>query len=305
MSTVAKNPVVSVILVSYNTREHTLKGLAAVKSATTVPIEIIVVDNASTDNSADAITYAFPDIDVVAVPLGVGIEGRARGQWLLTINPDTEPIGDPIGRLVDYAERHPRHRIYTGRTLRADLTDDGLSVHALPSLWGYVCFATTLSSVFRRSGRFNPLALPYLDRTAGGPVPAVSGCLMLVEKELWRELGGFAPEYFMYSEDIDLCARARALGARPVLVPQAQLVHVGGAASSGAEKRVMVLRGMATYVRLRWSPRRARAARGLLATGVLVRAAGRASWRGAWHQRSVWLPGWPTPTKEGTPINGK
>jgi N-acetylglucosaminyl-diphospho-decaprenol L-rhamnosyltransferase len=82
-------------------------------------------------------------------------------------------------------------------------------------------------------------------------------------------------------------------------VPEAKVVHAGGASSTSAGKRVMVLRGKVTYLRLRWSRPRAAAGRALLATGVAVRAAGarltgRAGyWRDVWAQRSNWLAGWP------------
>ena len=296
-------PVVSVVLVSYNTRELTLKNLAGLQAGTAVPIEIIVVDNASTDNSAAAIGHAYPEVRVLRLPANVGFgnavnlgAAQATGRWILLINPDTEPVGDVIRTLVEFAGSHPEHRIYTGRTLRADHTDDGHSVHALPSLWGYVCFATGLSSLRRRSPLFNPDELPGLDRVIGGEVPAVSGCLLLIDRPLWQQLGGFTPDYFMYSEDIDLSARARELGARPVLVPEAQLLHVGGAASSTVNKRIMVLRGKTTFVRLRWSPGRARLARLLLSAGVLLRATAGPGWRDVWRQRATWLDGWPAPT---------
>lgn len=296
-------PLVSVVLVSYNTRELTLKNLAGLQAGTAVPIEVIVVDNASTDNSAAAIGHAYPEVKVLRQPANLGFgnavnvgAARATGRWILLINPDTEPVGDVIRTLVEYAGGHPENRIYTGRTLRADHTDDGHSVHALPSLWGYVCFATGLSSLRRQSALFNPDELPALDRAIGGEVPAVSGCLLLIDRPLWQQLGGFTPDYFMYSEDIDLSARARDLGARPVLVPEAQLLHVGGAASSTVNKRIMVLRGKTTFVRLRWSPGRAKVARLLIAAGVLVRAAAGAGWRDVWRQRATWLDGWPAPS---------
>lgn len=300
------NPLVSVVVVSYNTKEMTIAGLRALRAVTSVPTEIIVVDNASQDGSADAVQAALPDVTVLRLLTNVGFgnavnigASHASGQYVLLINPDTEPVGDVIGALVDHAQRYPRNRVYTGRTLRADGSDDGMSAHALPSLWGYVCFATALSTVLKGSRLTNPDALPAFDRTKGGEVPAVSGCLLLIDRPLWTELGGFTPDYFMYSEDIDLSARARTLGARPVVVPTARLTHVGGAASSSINKRVMVLRGKATYVRLRWSKPAAFTARTLLATGVLLRAAGSGTWRQVWAQRSTWLAGWPAPAPAG------
>ncbi|MEJ3747177.1 glycosyltransferase family 2 protein [Actinomycetes bacterium KLBMP 9797] len=301
-------PLVSVIVVSYNTRELTLRGLRALDGAgTTVPYEVILVDNASEDGSANAVEDAGLAATVLRLPRNVGFAravnagaARARGQYLMLLNPDAAPVGDVIGAFVAFALANPRHGVYAGRTLREDGADDGRSVFALPSLWSLTCFATGLSTVFRRSRWLNPDELPGLDRTAPAEVPAASGCLMFLDRKLFTSIGGFSPAYFMYSEDVDLCARATAAGAAPILVPAAQVVHVGGASSTSVGKRVMVLRGKTTFLRLRWSGGRAAAGRTLLATGVAVRAAGarvtgRASyWRQVWAQRATWLAGWPS-----------
>lgn len=308
-------PVVSLVVVSYQTRDLIVKALTGLRATgTTVPYEVIVVDNASVDGSADAIAEALPDVRVVRLAHNVGF-GRAVnvgaqlavGDYVLLMNPDTEPVGDVVGEFVAFARANPAHRVYTGRTLHSDGTDDGRSVFGLPSLWGYFCFATGLSTLLRRSRLFNPEELPGLDRTRPAPVPAASGCLLLVDRALFAALGGLAPDYFMYSEDIDLCHRAAGLGASPVLVPQAQVLHVGGASSTSVGKRVMVLRGKTTYMRLRWSGPRAATGRALLATGIAVRAAGarltgRAGyWREVWAQRRTWLAGWP-PVAELPPV---
>lgn len=300
---------VTVIVVSYRTRELTLRMLDRLRSECTGhPYEVLVVDNASDDGSAEAVRTAFPSVRVERLAANVGFAravnhavALAGTDWLLLLNPDTEPVGDVIAELVSFAQAHPGHGIYTGRTLRADGVDDARSCHGLPSLWSYTCYALGLSTLLRRSRWFNPEALPGLDRRRVSVVPAVSGCLMLVDRSLFVALKGFAPDYFMYSEDIDLCARAGRLGARPLLDPAAAITHVGGASSSTAGKRMMVLCGKCTYLRLRWSPARAAAGRALLAAGVALRAAGAvvignrrgAVWREVWRERARWLGGWP------------
>ncbi|MEV4760370.1 glycosyltransferase [Micromonospora sp. NPDC049559] len=306
---------VSVIVVSYQTRELLLRALAALRSACQgEPYEVIVVDNGSTDGSADAVAELFPDARLLRLRHNVGFARavnagaeRARGRWLLLLNPDTEPVGDVIGKFVAFARANPEHRVYTGRTLRPEGGDDGHSAFGLPSVWGYVCFATGLTTLFRRSRWCNPEELPGLDRSTPSRVPAASGCLLLVERALFTELGGLAPDYFMYCEDIDFCLRAARHGADPVLVPQARVVHLGGAASTGVGKRVMLLQGKVTYLRLRWSRPRAALGRALLAVGVAVRAAGsrltgRADhWPRVWAQRRTWRAGWP-PVAELPPV---
>jgi N-acetylglucosaminyl-diphospho-decaprenol L-rhamnosyltransferase len=308
-------PLVTVIIVSYRTKELTLRGLGALRATrSAVPHEIILVDNASGDGSADAVAMAFPTVRVVRLASNVGFAravnaaaAMARGQWLLLMNPDAEPVGDVLSAFVEFALANASHRVYAGRTLGSDGTDDGKSCFALPNLWGMLCFATGLSTVFRRSRLFNRDELPGLDRTTPAQIPAASGCLLLLDRAMFVRLGGFTEDYFMYCEDADLCARAVEDGARPVLVPAAQVRHVNGASSTSAGKRVMVLRGKCTYLRLRWPAGRARLGRSLLAGGIALRAfgsrlTGRALyWQEVWSQRSVWLAGWP-PVDQFPPV---
>jgi N-acetylglucosaminyl-diphospho-decaprenol L-rhamnosyltransferase len=315
----------SVVIVSYNTRELTLRCLDRLHASRTgtVDFDVIVVDNASQDGSAQAIAERHPAVTVIRLAENVGWgRGVNRGamasdaEYLLLLNPDTEPVGDVVAELVRFARRHPEHKLYTGRTLTADGTDDGYSCWGLPSLWSCFTYASGLSTAFKGRRWANPEGLPGYDRRTVREVPAVSGCLLLVERAFFAELGGFDPQFFLYSEDIDLSRRARDLGARPVVNPDAAVVHVGGASSSSVGQRVKILRGKATYLRRHFSPARARLGGALLAGGVGLRAlasamgaagpragGSRVDWRAIWRERRAWLAGWP-PVEEARPAPG-
>ncbi|MET7822399.1 glycosyltransferase family 2 protein [Micromonospora zamorensis] len=312
-------PDVSVVIVSYNTRDLTLRCLRELVDSRTpdVRFDITVVDNASLDSSADAIAKRFPEVRLIRLAENVGW-GRAvnrgavvsDGEYLLLLNPDTVPVGHPVTELLTFARRRPAHRVYTGRTLHANGTDDGYSCWGMPSLWSHFTFATGLSTLFSRYHWANPEGLPRYDRQSVREVPAVSGCLMLIERDLFYQLGGFDPQFFLYSDDIDLASRVAALGARPILNPDAAVIHVGGASSSSEGQRVKILRGKVTYVCRHWSPPRARLGIGLLAVGVGLRAVGKTllaadrsrgvDWVSVWRQRHVWSAGWP-PVDEPRP----
>ena len=312
-------PDVSVVVVSYNTSELTRDGLRKLLASRTpeVSFDVTVVDNASGDGSADAIAAEFPGIRLIRLAENVGW-GRAinrgavasTGRYVLFLNPDAAPVGHPVAELARFAAAHPEHRIYTGRTLHPDGTDDMYCCWGLPTLRGYLGFATGLSTVFPGSAWVNPEGLPGYDRRSVREVPAVSGCCMLVERDLFDALGGFDPQYFLYSDDIDLCTRAAALGARPVVVPDAAVVHVGGASSSSEGQRIKILRGKATYVRNHWSRPRARLGLALMRAGVGLRALGKLAlgrdrsrgvdWTAVWTERHVWSAGWP-PVDEPRP----
>jgi hypothetical protein len=128
-------------------------------------------------------------------------------------------------------------------------------------------------------------------------VDIVSGCLLLIRRSLWEELGGFDPAFFMYGEDFDLSLRADALGAARMIAPDARVVHLGGASESdNADRLVRLLRSKALLFDRHFSPLAAWAAKRTLSLWALTRwiGYGAASWLGrktgapaaAW--RSVW-----------------
>ena len=116
-------------MISYNTRAMTLDCLRSLEAETTVPHELIVLDNASPDGSAAAIAAAFPELRLIASPdnhgfaKGNNVAAReARGDYLLLLNPDTLVLDRAIDRLVAFAERRPAAGIWGGRTLNGDGT---------------------------------------------------------------------------------------------------------------------------------------------------------------------------------------
>ena len=287
---------VSIVMVSYNTRELTLEALRALPSACQgVTFEIIVVDNASADGSAEAISSQCPSVHVLRSDTNLGFAravnlaaARAAGRYLLLLNPDTKPDGPFVSELVEFAGKHPDCGIYGGRTVRED-GRDYLAGYEFPSIVGYLLFATGISILH------NPEELPRLDRSQPVAVPALSGCLLMIDRDLFVSLDGFDPEFFMYCEDADLCWRATRAGAQPTLVPAARIVHLGGRASTSSARKVeMLMKGKISFVRKHWSPPKARLGRLLLLTGVFVRAlARRDPWLSAWRTRASWRDGWP------------
>jgi GT2 family glycosyltransferase len=300
---------VSVVVVAYNSRASILDCLAALdRHRGEVGFDVVVVDNASQDGTAEAIEQAFPDVRLCRITENVGF-GRAVNRaateistdYLLLLNPDAEAVGPVVDELVHFARNHPGHGLYAGRTLRPDGTDDGYSIWGLPSIWSMVTFATGLSAALPRAAWANPEGLPRRDRARPGEVPAVSGCVLLIERAAFERLGGFDPRYFLYSEDIDLSRRAARAGLRPMLCPTAKVIHQVGASSSPVRQRVMLLRGKATYLRQQWPSWLAWLGLRLLVAGIALRTgmavlhprSASADWRAVWRERRVWTDGWP------------
>ncbi|MEM9063984.1 MAG: glycosyltransferase family 2 protein [Planctomycetota bacterium] len=302
----------SVILVSYNTRELTLTALASLREQTVrTDFETIVLDNASTDGSADAIALAEPGVKLIRSEENLGFaQGnneaakRATGKLLLLLNPDTVVLDSAVDRLVEFADAHPERRIWGGRTLFGDESLNPASCHGKITLWSLMSQALGLSSVFRESGLFNPEGLGGWDRGTEREVDIVSGCFFLIDRKLWDQLGGFDRLFFMYGEEADLCHRARTLGAKPTITPDATIVHYGGASERVREdKLVRLLKAKTDLIRRHLRPF-PRLGVGLLTLWPLTRALawtllaplkgerGRESasaWRSVFSRRREWM----------------
>lgn len=298
----------SILIVLYNACDLTRRCLASVFEQTRgLEFEVIAVDNASTEPTARMVRDEFPEVQLILLEENVGFgravnaaAERARGEFVLLLNPDTIVHDAALVRLVEFARAHPEYGVYGGRTLRADGSVDPSSCWGAPTLWSLFCFATGLSALFSRSTWLDPESLGRWERDSVREVGVVTGCLCLLSRVDWQRLGGFDPRYFMYGEDVDLCLRARESGLRPVITPTATVTHfVGKSSAVPAHKRVMVMRGKATLVRARWSGARSAMGQGLLLAGVWLRAmlgalVGRrdSSWAEVWRQRASWREGY-------------
>jgi GT2 family glycosyltransferase len=243
---------VSIIVVSYNTREMTIDCLASVFEQTRrIPFELIVWDNASQDQSAEAIGERFKrSISLVAsdTNLGFAVANNraaelATGDFLLLLNPDTVVLDSAIDKLVEFASIRPDAGIWGGRTVFPNGTLDPTSCWQRQTLWSLFCQASGLSSVFRQSTFFNPEGLGGWDRNGTRSVDIVCGCFLLIRRDLWQSLGGFREEFFMYGEEADLCLRAKKLGVKPEISSAATIIHYGAASDTvRADKMVRLLR---------------------------------------------------------------
>ncbi len=197
--------------------------------------EVIVVDNASGDGSAEAIAREFPEFRLIASEENLGFARannlaatHATAERLLLLNPDTLVDAGAIDELLAFADRNSKAGIWGGRTRFGDGSPNPTSCWRKPTPWSVFCSATALAGLFRGSRLCNPESLGVLPDGAELPVDVVTGCLLLIDRDLWEKLEGFDPAFFMYGEDADLCLRARSLGARPMVTANANIVHYGG-----------------------------------------------------------------------------
>lgn len=300
------------IVVSFNTREFTLSCLRSIfRETRDLRFEVIVVDNASSDGSAEAIRAAFPQVTLLAPErnLGFGVANNlaaksARGEFIVLLNPDTQVTSDAVGEIVRYARTRSEDGIIGGRTLRADGSLNPSSCWGRPSLWSVFCRACFLSSIFPRTRLFDPTSLGRWKRDTERDVDVVSGCFLSAPRRLWRRLGGFDESFFMYGEDVDLSLRSMKLGANPRITPKATLIHVGAASEPVKEDKLVRLIGAHRSIMRRHFPRvqalcalrihtcgvivRYALARVVAVCGLAGRLSGSAAWIGVWRRRAEW-----------------
>lgn len=254
----------SILVISYNTKEMTIACIESVFEQTRLtPFEIIVWDNASDDGSAEGIGARFHNsVRLIASNENIGFAAAnnraamvASGNFLLLLNPDTVVLDGAIDKLVAFANARSAAGIWGGRTVFRNGALNPSSCWQRQTLWSLSCQMTGLSSVFSRSNWFNPEGLGGWDRVGVRNVDIVSGCFLLIHREIWNKLDGFSEEFFMYGEDADLCLRAQSLGVRPLITSDATIIHYGGASERiRADKIVRLLKAKSLMLERHFNP---------------------------------------------------
>jgi len=243
---------VTVVVISWNTREHLARCLAALDSAAEgLRLETIVVDNGSTDGSQAMVAAKFPRVRLIQSPDNVGF-GRASnigaaagsGRAILLLNSDCELQACALATLLDGLDADPTLGAVFARLTNADGTLQP-SVHdALPTPWshaGDVLFASSLRyALYRAPALKNALLRRTLRRHAAAHDVAWGGAAcVLVRRKAFEAVEGFDERFFMYMEDVDLCARLAAEGFRLRYVPEAVAVHHWGASTAKSPARML------------------------------------------------------------------
>ena len=264
-------PLVSINIVSFNTKDITLDALRSIERSVRVAwltshptddIEIVVVDNASTDGSvAELESYAKTcpfAMRVIALGENIGFgrghnraAAESRGEILLLLNTDTICTRDALNALTKRFLEYNPSTLEQYRDLISDKSN-GIRVHFLgpkllnadmtaqPSCGPYYSIPTIIGALFLRGDHWS---LTRQSPTTHTQVDWVSGAAFMCKRADFTELGGFDEKIFMYMEEIDLHYRARKKGMNVWFTPDAQIVHLGSASSNKRYPIFQVYRG--------------------------------------------------------------
>lgn len=232
---------ISVIIVNWNVRDFLRKCLGSLYNFTRdAQFEAIVVDNASTDGSADMVAAEFPQVRLIrnssnlgfAAANNIGLK-EAKGSLVLFLNPDTEITDNAPGKMAAFMYAHPGASAIGCRLVYPD----GLLQHTtrhFPSVFTDLMAKMYLEWSFPKSGLFNyyHMGLWGHDRLREVDVPF--GACLLVRKDVLERLGGMDERFFMYYDEIDLCHRIKKGGGKIYFVPDITVIHHANKSSDQA-----------------------------------------------------------------------
>ena len=227
----------SIVILNWNVRDLLRQCLTSVYATrSTLATQVIVVDNASSDDSVAMVRGEFPDVRLIVNAANRGYTGgnndgiaAAAGRYVLVLNPDTQVVGDALSTLVAYAEAHPDVGLVAPQLLNPDGSVQP-SRRRFPTLTTALFESTWLQSIAPH-GVLNDYYM--LDRSDDETQPvdwAVGACL-LVRREVIDRVGMLDEGFFMYSEELDWCRRIKGAGWKIVYLPKAQVIHHMGKSS--------------------------------------------------------------------------
>lgn len=227
-----KKPKVSVIIVSWNTKKLLYQCLESLNPE----LEIVVVDNASNDGSSKMVEKEFPRIMLIKNSKNLGFARAnnqgiklAKGDYIMLLNSDTIIHKEAIEKLVDFLLKN-KHVAAVSPLL--------FSLNGLPQIDYYMKFPNLWQVFLYHNRFFRPIALRlgflraricYSPQKAPFPVDQLPGAALMASREVWQRVGLLDEDYQFLYEDVDWCWRAKEMGYRLMVIPEAKITHVGGA----------------------------------------------------------------------------
>jgi len=236
----------SIIIVSFNTRKLLKDCLDSIKIAThnlsagrqVIKLEIFVVDNNSSDNTAVMIKKDYPQVKLIANKKNLGFSKannlalrKAKGKYVLILNPDTRLIPNSLKEMIHFMDKHQDVAVSTCRVELADGSLDRDCRRHFPTPWRAFCYFSKLSEIFRGSKIFDQYYMSYLPDDIEHEIDSCVGAFMMIRKSAIKKVGYFDEDFFFYGEDLDWCWRFKEKGYNIFYTPITKIIHYKGAAS--------------------------------------------------------------------------
>jgi GT2 family glycosyltransferase len=230
---------ISIIIVTWNGRQFTLECLDSLRFyLDDRKVEIIVVDNASSDGTPELVDQDFPWVRLIRNSSNLGFAKAnnigivaSKGRYVCLVNSDVKVPQDCLRAMEAYMEANPAVGLIGPRMLcPGELI--GRSYMRFPTVWRALCNALELHCVFRDSARLSGIMMPDFDNRQTAEVDVLNGWFLMARRRAVEEVGMLDEQFFMYGEDIDWSLRFHKAGWKRVYFAGASAFHYGGASSS-------------------------------------------------------------------------
>lgn len=229
---------VSIVIVSYNTREILKNCLEALyRHGTGISMEVFVVDNDSHDHSAEMVKEHFPEAHLIANRQNLGFAAAnnqafllTKGEYIILLNPDAYIGPSSIRNAVRFMDNNPECGLCGGKIISPEGRLEP-SARRFPSPVSKLLTLTGLSARFPSSPVFNGHEFGGFAHDHPKEVDWVPGTFTIVSKKMLDEIGPFDERFYIYYEETDLCLRAKKAGWKIFFIPDAEVMHIGGASS--------------------------------------------------------------------------
>ncbi len=253
----------SICIVNWNTRDDLRACLLSLPAgAGELPLEVFVVDNASTDGSPEMVTAQFPSAQLIRNPANMGFAhannqalARCNGDYLLLLNSDTVAHPGALPALVTAMEAHPEVGIGGPKVLNSDGSLQ-YSCRRFPNFTAGMLRNNPLGRFFSNNGKLQDYLMTEFDHAQSAEVDWVSGAALCIRRATMQRIGPLDETYFMYCEDVDWCYRARQAGWKVRYFPESVITHHIGRSSDQAVASMVRAhhRSMGIFYRKHYAP---------------------------------------------------
>lgn len=247
----------SIIIVNWKVKDLLEKCLRSIFEQTkNISFEIFVVDNNSGDGSVEMIQAKFPQVNLTASAENLGFAKgnnlaikKARGRYVLLLNPDTEILDNALEKMVRFMDAHPECGIAGCKLLNPDLSLQP-SVRAFPSFASQIFILLKIHHLFPHSKAMYKYLVQDFDYEKTQEVDQVMGAFMMIRREAIEKIGLLDEKFWIWFEEVDFCKRAEAAGFKILYTPEAKIIHLYGQSfkqAMGVKKQKNFNRSLSYY----------------------------------------------------------
>jgi GT2 family glycosyltransferase len=274
----------TIVIPTYNAHEWIQGCLDSIRlHHPTGAHEIIVVDDASSDDTVAIVRQLFPDVRLFSNDKNVGFGktvnvgfAASTGEYILVLNNDTWMHAGSLDRMIAFLDAHRDVGIVGPKVLSGDGSLQQQCRRRIPTPSAALLYFTGIARLFPNNPSIAGYLMTAADENATTEVDSVSGACLMVRREVVDQTGGFDPEYYLYGEDMDFCWRTKLAGWKVVYFPGAVITHFGGQGGTGKKKMYATIkwhRAMWIFYRKHRAPRVSVAERALVYSGIALKTA--------------------------------